>query len=117
MEDSELKEKYMQIEDLDGWWKSICPEHPQKDCCTCEQRGPEHELDNSRDNWVTITCKLALEALEEGNIRVPKTFLVTIDCTRDMDSERLKDMIEEAYMLYFQDDDDYKTAKVTVRGA
>jgi len=45
---------------------------------------------------------------------MPK-FLVDIECTRDMDSGLLKDMIEEAYEVYFQDDDDFTKAKATVK--
>ena len=54
--------------------------------------------------------------MEDSELK-EKSFLVTIDCTRDVDSELLKDMIEEAYMVYFQDDDDWKPANATVRRA
>ena len=89
--DKELEEKYLAIEDKDGWWKSICSEHPHKACETCEHRGPIKELSVG----VEISCRLATLALERQ-----RTSFYVVQLNLDIDPETLKDYIEEAHLGY-----------------
>lgn len=97
-----IEEVYQSIKDKSSWWKTICPEWPDKACEVCSYRGGVMLV--VPGTFDEITCRKAVKRLEATKNGFAYKVVLSQKITEDM----VKEYLEEAHEIYMKEEPDYE---------
>lgn len=95
-----IEEVYQSIKDKSSWWKTICPDWPDKDCNICSYQGGIVFVSGRSD----ITCRKAVERLKA----IKNGFAYKVVLSQKITEDMVKEYLEEAHEIYMKEEPDYE---------